>query len=200
MTTTPPRSFPRAALALTLLAWACAATAHGAATHLVVRSGRGTAGKEIEVPVDVRSPAGLGALEVEVVYDPEVLELKDVGEGPLLADAMLGHKLLVPGRVRCDLISAKPIDSDGSLFVVRFQAKGAKGQTQIALVNAQAWDHADILEMRVAVEAGLLALEESSFAAARLPWAWIGVAAAAVVVVLLAFLLGRGSAGRQKRP
>ncbi len=182
--------------ALLALAAVAAAPVRGAAVRLVVQSGSGTVGEDIGVPVAVAQPSGLGALEVEVVYDAAVLELKQVAEGKLLADGMLDHKVLGPGRVRCDLMSAKPIDAGGELFVLHFQAKAGAGRTEIRLENPQAWDHADILEMRVACEAGQLALDESASAPGRLPWI-AAAAAGGLVVIVLAFVLGRRSSSRR---
>jgi len=195
----PLQSVLAAGAVCCLLGWAAAGPAPGQVIRLAVDARPCNAGADVEVPVSVRQPAGLGALEVEVVYDPKLLELRDVTKGQLLSNAMLGHKVLAPGRVRCDLISAEPIHGNGALFVVHFRAGGTPAQTTIELDSPQAWDHARILEMRVQTEAGQLAIKPSAAAGGEyLGWILGGVGAAAALAVV--FHLGRRSSRRAAQP
>ena len=54
----------------------------------------------MEVPIEVRGASNLGALQLELTYDPQLLELQDIRAGPLARNSLNDFNLDTPGRVR----------------------------------------------------------------------------------------------------
>jgi hypothetical protein len=194
--------FPRSATGLlTLLALVCMLepAARAEVIDLVVRPGTTTADGEATVVLEARQPAGLGALEVEIVYDADALEARSVSKEALLADGMLEYDLR-PGRVRCVMINGEPISADGSVLTVLFQSKRSSGSTTISLENIKAWDFERGLEMRVSATAGDLNLQPapaSQEPASNAPRSWLVFAVPAGIIVLAVLMLWVYQQGRR---
>jgi hypothetical protein len=150
-----------------------------------------TSNAQVIVPVDVRASGGLGALELEITYDPSVLEFVSVKGDALLDSALLEHQGLEPGRVRLALVSSDPITEDGTLLVATFTALATTGTTRVALEQAMAWDHENVFEMRVLAEGATLDLAPRGKAPST------GLIAVVVAIVVLLVLVGRR--GRRRR-
>ena len=194
--------FPRSATGLlTLLALACLhePAARGEVLDLTVRPGPITADGKVTVVLEAQRPAGLGALEVEIVYDAEVLEALSVSKETLLADGMLEYDLR-PGRVRCVMISGEPISVDGAVLAVHFESKRDSGQTTIGLENIKAWDFDRGLEMRVSAASGDLNLQpapDSQEPASNETRSWLIFAVPAGIIILAALMLWIYRQGRR---
>src|SRR5688572_8966138 len=73
---------------------------YAATVAVRVDSVEAEAGKEKDIPVAVRGAPGIGAMHVELTYDPAVLEFVAVNKGELLGDdALMDSVMPEPGRV-----------------------------------------------------------------------------------------------------
>src|SRR5262249_42838945 len=108
------------------------------------------AGTEAAIPIVFKGATSVGAVHVEVMYDPQVLEFKEVVKGSLFSgNAMIDSNGGAPGRLIVGLVSLDPVSGDGPTATARFNVKGAAGQTSpLKLQNLRAWDnksHAELL-------------------------------------------------------
>ena len=131
-----------------------AGTADGATITISAGSAKGGAGSEVVVPVSVQGAKYLGAIQLELVYDPAVLEPKKLDDGTALPPGVLDDNPAVAGRWRVGVAANKPFSGDGELFRFKFKVRGGS-KSAVSLENAHVWDNAiPPLEMLVKVEAG----------------------------------------------
>jgi hypothetical protein len=161
----------------------------GDVVQLAVRSAAGQERGKVAVILEVGSPAGLGALEVELVYDPEFLTAESVRKERLIRNGMLEYELR-PGRVRCVMINGEPISTDGGLLTIQFDAHATSGCTTLALEKIQAWDFDQNFEMRCTATGydldleRLLASPEAATGGGR-SWQLYAVPAGVIALVIL---------------
>jgi hypothetical protein len=160
---------------------------------LRVGAGRPDRRGRIEVPVELGDPNGLGALDVTVRYDPQLLGFEDAEKARALESAMLVHKAAGPGKVRCGLISARPIETEGVLFTLRFTIRDPAGETVVKLTDPQAWQARDAFVLRIDAQSGTVALSASPQDGGLPRWVIGAVAGAAATAILMlaAFLVLR---------
>src|SRR5688500_17029917 len=89
----------------------------------------GTSGKEIEIPIDVAGAAGVGALRVELTYDPAILEPVAVEQGDLAKNARVDFNQLEPGRIIMGFVTLENVEGDGTVMVARFRVSGQQDQS-----------------------------------------------------------------------
>ncbi len=166
------------------------ATVLASSVTLVVAPVEGPEGGEVKVPLTVRQCEALGAIQLDLTYDPQVLEVRGVEKGSMSAEIFIEHNVVAPGRLRIVLSTSASgsVNGDGALVVATFIVRGKNGQQcALGLEAAKAWDNtrdtALPYEMMVAVEPGKFSV--TGGAAAPLPTGVIIGGAAAVVLVLL---------------
>jgi hypothetical protein len=163
------------------------AVAHAASVTLIAPKCQGATGDEIKAPIQAREAEGIGSLQMEVVYDPTLLEPMEVEEGKMLPGAMLAFNVVEPGRLRVAVVGdpQKPVRGDGELAVVKFKVLGAAGkQGPLSIEHAQAWEQTDdALDMLVKLEPGKFSIER-----AGLPL-WMIVAASVGLLAVLVLML-----------
>ena len=167
------------ALVVSLVAWASSVT-------LVVGSVEGASGSKVEVPINIRAAQQLGALQMELVYDPAILEAQTVENGSMPQEITVGHNVVSPGRLRVvmNAPARESISGDGTLLKALFTVKGQGGQScDLLLEQVQAWDNtkpdAPPYEMLVTVEPG-----KFTVGGGGLPVALIAAICGAVVLVV----------------
>jgi hypothetical protein len=164
-----------------------AAVAPAASVTLIAPSCQGATGAEIKAPIQAREAEGIGSLQMEVVYDPTLVEPLEVEEGKLLPGAMLAFNVVEPGRLRVAVVGdpQKPVRGDGELAVVKFKILGAAGkQGPLSIEHARAWEQTnDALDMLVKLEPGKFSIERAGMP----PWmiVAVGVGLLAVLVLML---------------
>ena len=164
----PSKALLRTVVVLALVFVASsAASAQTGMVELSVGRAEVDAERRVRVPLQVRTPGGLGALEIEILFDETTLRFVKVEEARLLDDALLESKLRAAGRLRCVLASSKPIVDDGTLFVAQFEVVGDASRTKIDLQKSLAWDYENVFEMRVSTSAADV---ELAAPAGGLPW------------------------------
>jgi hypothetical protein len=90
-------------------------------------------GEPFDVTVDVNDVTNLGAFEIVLTYDPNVVELQDIKEGPFLGSSGRRVECMPPRRTEgyvdfaCVTLGATPDGSTGSglLATLTFQPVGA---------------------------------------------------------------------------
>ncbi len=97
-------------------------------------------GGDIQVPIEVTGAAEIGALGIELSYDPEVVEAIEVSAGPLASGGMLQSNLDTPGRVKLGLISTIGVSGDGTVATVTLRpVSGGGGFSPLLLSNIEAY-------------------------------------------------------------
>jgi hypothetical protein len=167
---------------------------HAASVTLRAPTVEGTAGGTVDVPIQAVGASGLGALHVEVAYDPAVLKAEAVTRGALAgANALIEANVDKPGRVVIGVVAPDAINGDSVVANVRFQVTGSAGQSSaLRLEQGAAWERTSYAEVLVQTEAG-----QVTIAAGRPGWlmlAAIAVVAALVVLLSILFL------ARRRRP
>lgn len=169
---------------------------HAASITVRVDSIEAPAGEEVEIPIVVQGAPGLGAMHVELVYDPSILEAQAVDKGALLGDnALLDFNDAEPGRLIIGLVTLDSVEGDGPLLVSRFNVIGDSGQrSPLGLENVRAWEGGESrLDILVTTEAGELIVVSSGL---PLPLPWLAGLAAAFVFLLLLVIVRR----RRRQP
>ena len=169
-----------------LLCLASVSTARAAASSTVVApTGTGATSKEVSLPILVRGSTGIGAIQMALLYDANVLEATGVvDKGALLTDNGLIDTDLEPGRLVIKFASLDAAKGDGVLFEAHFKVKGKKGQTSaMTLEKVRAWEATpDGFEALVTVEPGTFTVGGATSA---FPWWIIAVVAAALAMLHL---------------
>jgi hypothetical protein len=174
-----------------ILVFACALILFGASARMIQAASvtlrapavEGTAGRTVDVPIQAAGASGLGAVHVEVVYDPALLKAEAVTNGTLAgATALVEGNVNKPGRVVIGIVAPDSINGDGVVANVRFQVIGNAGQSSmLTLEKGAAWERTSYAEVLVQTEAGKVTI------AAGWPW-WLILAAIAVLIILLLIL------------
>ncbi|MDO8637616.1 MAG: cohesin domain-containing protein [Dehalococcoidia bacterium] len=107
----------------------------------------------LDIPVTVRGASNLGSLQLELRFDPQALELKDVKAGPLARNALVDSKISAPGRVQIGLVAASGISGDGGVVMLTFAPVGKAGPVSLTVEQLQAAD-TDLRDLVVTTSAG----------------------------------------------
>jgi LPXTG-motif cell wall-anchored protein len=151
------------------------------------------AAQTVKIPINAEVTAAAAAMQMDLLFDPGVLTFKQIENGPLLTSALVEANVGAPGQLRIALTSNEEIKGTGTLLNVEFEVQpGAPAAVALRLDNARAWDQANNLEMTVAAGGG----EFSRTGPSMLLWAF--VAAGAVLLIALGFLVVRRRKGTQQ--
>src|SRR3990172_6103781 len=141
-----PRS---SVLHLLLFVLLLTASVSASSVTVTVESLQVAAGGRSSVPINVEGAKDIGAMHLELAYDPSVLSAESVENGPAARSAMLEFNTGTAGRVVIGLISLDGIKGDGALATVKFRAIGQAGQkSALTLERCRAWEarsHFDIV-------------------------------------------------------
>lgn len=185
--------FTRRVVMLTLWMLATTSQLQGANVTVVLPKVESTAAREIKVPIQVKGAEGLGPLQLDLVFDAKQLKFIKASEGAI-GVGLFDFNLAEPGRLRLVMTGDpnKPIQGDGEIFAVLFQANdAASGAVQLNVENVRAWEQTpEAYEMLVSVEPGSVTIKTAS----RSPLLFVvGSVVAAAVSLLIAthFLKGK---------
>lgn len=111
----------------------------------------GKDGEEVvKVPINAQSADDVGAIHIELAYDPAVLEATEVKAGTLAGNAMIEYHLDTTGWVVVSMVDSAGMNGEGSLAVVTFNVVGEDGATSaLTLENLAAWDATNVFDMPV---------------------------------------------------
>lgn len=154
---------------------------------------------QIQVAISVREAQGLGPLQLDLRYDPAVLQFVNATEGKGPAVGLFDSNLLEPGNVRLAMTGDpnQPIQGDGELFLVTFRVLGSVGQTSaLTAENVRAWEQTqEAFDMKVGVEPGALLVKSGG-----LPGWLIGAGIVLLAVILAAVFALRKRGGGKTAP
>ena len=117
------------------------------------------------VPVDLRGAKNLGSLQIELGYDPAVLEATEVRAGELAKNAMVEYNLTAPGRLAVGVIDAAGINGNGSVVTVSFKVLDKGGTSPITLERIEANDSTTLVDIPCKASAGEFVASGGSFTA-----------------------------------
>lgn len=180
-------------LAFLGVAFLFAATAHAVALTLQVATVEGEKDSTVSVPVTATGTSNVGALQFDLLYDPQVLRADTVTRGAPEGNELVDFNASVPGHLRIGMVTTEGIKGDGTVARVNFHLTGDAGTSSLLTIeNARAWDTPSHLEVLVNAQAGKV-----SVIAASPPWLVIG---GVLGLVALAFLLLLFALTRRKKP
>lgn len=150
-----------------------------------------TAGGTVDVPIDVAGASGIGALQLELIYDPAVIKPDTVTRGALTGgNALFDFNPDNAGRLIIGLATLEDIKGDGVLATARFKVVGQAGQVSaLGIEKAEAWEGASHQSVLIKTEAGKLTVKGGL--PGWLLWALIGLGVLILLLLLLFFLLRR---------
>lgn len=121
----------RRAIALTVaVVWllAIAVMAQGAVT-VTVADVSGPHGEDVEIPVEVRGAAGVGAMHLELTYDASVLSVREVQAGDLVGGGLVVGNTATAGQVTISIAHANGFSGDGTVARIIAHVRGDDGAT-----------------------------------------------------------------------
>lgn len=166
-----------------------AQTAHAASLTIGIEAAEAEAGGQIDVPITADVPDAVGAVQLELTFDPDVLNATEVIKGALIAgNSLLEFNTDVEGTVAIAIASLDDIVGDGELVIVSFEVVGSDGDTtEIGVADARAWESENHLEVLVETDSATLTVAAGS----SLPIALIAAVAAVLVLLVGAALMMR---------
>lgn len=96
----------------------------------------------------------MGSLQLELQYDPRVLELQAVKAGPLAGNALVDFNRDTLGRVRIGLVNRSGISGDGTVIAIVFRPTGGGRSTALVVEGVEATD-TNLKGLVVSVSPGL---------------------------------------------
>lgn len=131
------------------------ATAQSMRLELTIAHGSAEAGSIAKVPIRFNSAVNIGALQLELVFDPALLRFKGIENGPVLSSALVESNVVQPGRARVALVSNEEVKGSGVLLVAEFEMlAGPPVATTISLESARGWDQINNLPVLVVQQPG----------------------------------------------
>jgi hypothetical protein len=166
-------------------------TASLSAQTMTLRVGalNAASGSTVNVPIDVAGASKVGALQFELLYNPELLTAETASAGALASNSLFDVKTDRPGRLFIALITTDGINGDGTVATASFKVTGMPGaMVSLTPDSALAWEGITHREVLVTPMAGVLTITGPGF-----PWLWILVALAVLLLLLLVFFFARRS-------
>jgi len=150
---------------------------------LVAPSVEGAVGSQIKAPILVKDAQGMGALELELTYDPGVLELIEVVPGAILS-GLVDYNVVQPGRVKIAMATSQAVKGSGELFMISFKVMAA-GQSPLGLENVLAWEQANSQEMTASLEPGVFKTSGGATGAASSGFSFLTLGTILIVLVIV---------------
>ena len=162
--------------------------AFAANAELFVSDVSGSAGSSVEIPINLKSSAGIGSIDAVVSYDASVLQLDSVEKGSLTGNSMIDYNTNTQGRVSLAMADSQGMKGEGSVAVLKFKVLGKEGdKSAINIESASANDAATLIDVRLDTKAG-------SFNATSGGFGLVGiVAVVAILIVIVLVIKRRGS-------
>lgn len=190
------RTRPLILVLLLTMALVGATSVYAASVTIRVGSVEAAPGEAAEIPILLEGSPGIGAMHLELTYDPTLLAVESMEQGSLVAgNALTAFNTDEPGRIVISLAAADEIAGDGTLTVARFLVRGDTGQTTaLDLEYSQAWD-GEGFEVAVELAPGQLTVGSSGLPLFLL--AALGLLALVLILLAVVLLARRG---RRRKP
>lgn len=160
-----------------------------ASVTVAVSAVEGSAGTQVRVPVLVREAQGVGALELELTYDPSVLEAQSVEPGPILS-GLVDFNVVKPGRLKIAMATSQAVNGSGELFLVMLKVLSS-GQSRLGLENVAAWEQANSQEMTVSLEPGAFKTSGGAAVSSESSSLTLGLVLIVLALIILGLFFGR---------
>jgi hypothetical protein len=179
-----------------------AASAHAASVTVALGKAQAGNGDDVTIPVSVKGASKLASMQMDLVYDPAMLQAGKIDNGALLAENCLVESNTAPsGRARFALVSKDGISGDGVLLNVHFTVRPqASGTSALKLENVRVWALSKgqentqgvnrLVDVMANIEPGEVAISTG------LPRWIIGAAVAAVLLLIIVVFVVRRRASR----
>ncbi len=157
-------------------------------------------GEPLAVSVTMDGATGIGALDVSISFDPEVLTFVEAAVGPIAANGMLRAGEVSPGKLLIALIDGDGFSDDGEVLQIKFRSSQvAQGKAQLVVDKVTAHDAVKLTAIPTTAENGTVIFAKPSIESSNeIPppppeesvstWIW---APAIAVVFVIGLLLGR---------
>ena len=155
-----------------------ASLACGASLELRLPNVEAKGSEIIKSPIQVKDAGGLGAVQMDIVFDPSVVEVTAVEASDLLSNAMVEFKT-DQGRCKIAFVSSEAVIGGGNLLTLSLRTHEGSGRTSgLTAQNAQAWEYGNSQAMNVSIVNGKVMLPGGEMPI----WLW-GTAFAIVVAL-----------------
>ncbi len=145
-----------------------------------------------DVAIEVTGGREIGALDVTLGYDPEVIELDSAQAGDIADNALFEYNEVSPGVVRAGVVASAGLSGDGSVLTLKFNVVGSVGDAStISIDNAEAWHYDQLIDLPVATSDGELTVVSGSGGRGMLTALVLFVVAAIVLLGLAAIRRSR---------
>jgi hypothetical protein len=186
----------RPAAATLVASLLCGAQGFAAVSLFTPADAKVRAGAESSVPLHIQGARDLGALQLDVAFDGELLEAVEVSPGANMPPVLLEHHVVAPGLLRIALAASEPIEGDARLDL-RFRGLTA-GSSTLSVDDARAWELATGFDLLTDTRPGQVTVTRGP----SLTLLLVAVAAAFVLLLLLllVILLSRRRGKRGETP
>ena len=160
----------------------------------------GEVGSTVATPLMGRNAVGIGAIQLNVIYDPDVLEpvAVDAADG---VNALVDFNIVASGVLRLAMASTQQVERDGELLRLQWKVLGGE-DTKLELGEIRAWEQETSFELPVSSVVGTFVVtsakvdamkptdSDSSAAPIKMPVALlVGIAVGIGIVILLLLLV-----------
>jgi hypothetical protein len=167
-----------------------ASLAYAASLELRLPNVEAKGSEIIKSPIRVKDGGGLGAVQMDIVFDPSAVEVTAVEASDLLSNAMVEFKT-GQGRCKIAFVSSEAVIGGGNLLTLSLRTHEGSGRTStLTAQNVQAWEYGNSQAMNVSIVNGKVMLPGGGMPI------WIWAAAFAIVVALGGAVFGYRYRGR----
>jgi hypothetical protein len=186
------RNLSAVALALAVVLMPTASHAAATSVAVAVPAAKGGSGAEVKVPITITGAEGVGAMHVELTFDPAVLQPLSAEKGRLVSTNALVDSNPQPGRLTIGMVSSDKVSGTGEVIVAKFKVLGKKSsKSALGLEKVQAWEgDVNRFDIKVTTTPGEFTVTGKK----AFPWLIIVIAAA---VVIAGFMYLRSRSGKQ---
>jgi hypothetical protein len=138
---------------MVLAAALLAGTASAAATQVAIGAPQGGAGTTVTIPVTVSGASNIGAMDLQVTYDPAVLKLSGAQMGTLSANGVVEANEPQAGTALVSFVDTQGISGSGEVVKITFNVLGTTGAYSPLTLQARAYD-LDLKDVPVAAQSG----------------------------------------------
>jgi hypothetical protein len=117
------------------------------------------ASETIKAPIKVKDAAGVGSVQMDLVFDPKVVEVMAVEAGGLLSNGMVEFNVS-QDRCKIAFVSSDPVTGAGDLLTMTLRLRDDPGvKSPLIAQNVQAWENENLQPMNVTVAEGKVRVE-----------------------------------------
>lgn len=139
-------------------------------------------GSERTIPIAISGAQDLGALQFELAFNDDIMEIVDVARGSGIPPVLMDFNIIGPGLLRVALAGSEPIDGDAKIDL---RVRGlAEGSGTIELMELKAWALSTSFELLTESTPGMVKVTTGS----ALPATLIIAAVLLLIVILIALI------------